>query len=93
MWLTSIKAASLGTLGLSWSATRRHCCFAALASFWAEAVAMKAYASVVAAVRLKRRGRSNLGSSLSRRSYFGTPSNTADSCSPFKTCSRLVANS
>ena len=39
---SSIRAASFGTLGRSWSATRRHCCRAASASFWAKAVATKA---------------------------------------------------
>jgi hypothetical protein len=37
-----MKAASLGSFGLSWSATLRHWAFAASASSWAKAVAMKA---------------------------------------------------
>src|SRR4051794_13849611 len=37
-----IRVASLGTLDLSWSATRRRCAAARLGSSWAKAVAMKA---------------------------------------------------
>jgi hypothetical protein len=37
-----MKPASLGSLGLSWSATLRHCALAASAPSWANAAAMKA---------------------------------------------------
>ena len=38
----SLRRPKLGQLGRSWSATRRHWAFAASASSWAKAVAMKA---------------------------------------------------
>jgi hypothetical protein len=53
MWAStsgSASSISAATFGRSWSATRRHCCLALIASSWAKAVATKAGTTPPAAI-------------------------------------------